>query len=292
MNDNNVYYTYKEDISVYPLNRLTSMVDDWLFSCPAGKFHILIVENGTCQLCANYVSHCLGKYMFTVFREGLHISDLAFSDDFSGWLIAVKSDFLHSAMGPNVLPVKGVFERRILTPIMRMGVDDFDRVKGYIELLVRNLSLTTHLYQYGLIQNILCCINLELWDITSRMSSDELRQEHLPTMREKLAFEYIRLVHNHCLTDHEVFTYAERLNVSAAHLTRVLKEVTGKTASEWIAETLLNEIKCLLHHPGPSVQSIADKVNFSDQAALNKFFKKNTGMTPLEYRRMVNEKGR
>lgn len=290
-NDYNVCYAYREDISVYPLNRFTDIADDRLFFCPAGMFHFLIIENGACQLRANYVPHCLSKHMFTVFREGLCISDIGFSDDFHGWLIAVKSDFLHSAMGPNVLPVKGLFEQRLLAPVMCMKATDFDRVKGYIGLLVQNLTLTTHLYQYGLIQNILCCINLELWDITSRISPDELHQEHLPSMHEKLAFEYIWLVHNHCLTDHEVSIYADRLNVSAAHLTRVLKSVTGKTASEWIAETLLNEIKRLLHHPGSSIQSIAYKANFSDQAALSKFFKKNTGTTPMEYRRMVSRKG-
>lgn len=214
-----------------------------------------------------------------------------FSDDFHGWLIAVKSDFLHSAMGPNMLPVKGLFEQRLLAPghvhegdrlrqserLHRTACSEFDTY--YSPLSIRAYT------EYFVLHN------LELMDITSRISPDELHQEHLPSMHEKLAFEYIRLVHNHCLTDHEVSMYADRLNVSAAHLTRVLKSVTGKTASEWIAETLLNEIKRLLHHPGSSIQSIAYKANFSDQAALSKFFKKNTGTTPMEYRRMVSRKG-
>ena len=83
--------------------------------------------------------------------------------------------------------------------------------------------------------------------------------------------------------------YADRLNVSPAHLTRMVKEVTDKTASEWIADSLVNEIKFLLHHPGNSIQAIASEVRFSDQAALSKFFKKHTGMTPGEYRKVINK---
>lgn len=153
---------------------------------------------------------------------------------------------------------------------------------GYIMQLKRNISLHTHMYQSSLIQNALCNINLKLWDTTSRYGTDKSHEdEHIPTLREKLAFHFIHSVHQYCKTDHDV---------SAAHLTRIVKEVTGKTASEWIADSLTNEIKFLLHHPGTNIQAIASEVCFSDQAALSKFFKKKTGMTPGEYRRMLNEK--
>lgn len=282
--------SYKDEVAVLTLTPKVNM-QDILFSIRIETFILIVVEHGTCEMRVNLLQCRLHSSMFVVLREGLWVSDVSVSDDFLAHAIIAKRDFLRSSMGNNVFPVRELFNRRLLFPAIPIETSDFKRVMDYIMQLKRNISLHTHMYQSSLIQNALCNINLELWDTTSRYGTDKSHEdEHIPTLREKLAFHFIHSVHQYCKTDHEVVLYARRLNVSAAHLTRMVKEVTGKTASEWIADSLTNEIKFLLHHPGTSIQAIASEVCFSDQAALSKFFKKKTGMTPGEYRRMLNEK--
>lgn len=282
--------SYEDEIFLLTLNHEIN-IQDALFSMRTDTFILLVIEKGVCDMRINYVPHRIGCGMFIVLREGLWVSDVKVSDDFMAYAVIVKRDFMRSAMGTNVFPVRDLFNHRLLFPVMSMERDDFGRVMEYIKQLERNLLFHSHHYQRSLIQNALCNINLELWDITARqMSVDTRQEERMPTMKEKLAFLFIYQVHKCCRTDHEVAAYADKLNVSPAHLTRTVKEVTGKTASEWIAESLTNEIRFLLHHPENSIQSIAFQVQFSDQAALSKFFKKNTGMSPLEYRRMIKER--
>lgn len=281
---------YKDEIAVLSLTPDVDM-QDILFSMKVDTFILIVVERGVCRMRVNYLPYQACSSMFIVLREGVWVTDVSVSNDFMAYAIIVKRDFLRSAMGNNVLPVRELFNRRLLFPAIPVDNTDFERIVEYIRQLSRNLTLHTHMYQVGLIQNALCNINLELWDVTARYvanQSDE--EEHTPTMREKLAFEFIHAVHQYSRTDHEVAAYADRLNVSPAHLTRMVKEVTDKTASEWIADSLVNEIKFLLHHPGNSIQAIAAEVCFSDQAALSKFFKKHTGMTPGEYRRNQKRK--
>lgn len=280
---------YKDEIVVLTLTPEVDM-QGILFSMKVDTFILIVVERGTCKMRVNYLPHhaCCG--MFIVLREGVWVTDVSVSDDFTAHAISAKRDFLRSAMGNNVFPVRELFNRRLLFPAIPVEPVDFERIIDYIRQLRRNLTLHTHMYQSSLIQNTLCNINLELWNVTARhLANESCEEEHTPTVREKLAFEFIHAVHQYSRADHEVAAYADRLNVSPAHLTRMVKEVTGKTASEWIADSLVNEIKFLLHHPGNSIQAIASEVRFSDQAVLSKFFKKHTGMTPGEYRKEINK---
>ncbi len=118
--------------------------------------------------------------------------------------------------------------------------------------------------------------------------SYERQQLHIPTNTTDLTYlvsHFQKLVSRHFLLKRKVTDYASLLAVSANHLNRTVKEVTGKTASESIAEMLVQEAKAVLKHAEASVSEIAYQLNFSEPAAFNRFFKKMTGETPMLYRK-------
>jgi AraC-like DNA-binding protein/mannose-6-phosphate isomerase-like protein (cupin superfamily) len=78
--------------------------------------------------------------------------------------------------------------------------------------------------------------------------------------------------------------YAEMLAVTPNHLTQTLKFLTGKTSNDIIKEKQVLEIKRLLVHTNLNVTEIADQLNFTDQSYFSKFFKRETGVSPIAYR--------
>jgi AraC-like DNA-binding protein len=78
--------------------------------------------------------------------------------------------------------------------------------------------------------------------------------------------------------------FAEKLNVHVNHLNRALKEVTGKTTTEHIAARVVKEAMALLRHSDWNISQIAYGLGFEYPAYFNIFFKKRTGLTPLEAR--------
>lgn len=78
--------------------------------------------------------------------------------------------------------------------------------------------------------------------------------------------------------------YAEILAVSPNHLSQTLKKLTGRTAIQIIKSKQILEIKRLLVHTNMTVSEIATQFNFFDQSYFSKFFKRETGMLPLQYR--------
>ena len=78
--------------------------------------------------------------------------------------------------------------------------------------------------------------------------------------------------------------FSNQLNVHINHLNRSVKETTGKTTSQLIAERILQEAKILLRHSKWSVGEIAFALGFTEVTHFNNFFKKHVQLSPLKFR--------
>lgn len=88
---------------------------------------------------------------------------------------------------------------------------------------------------------------------------------------------------------HEVSAYASLLNLSAGHLSEVVKAQSGRPAIKHIHERLVLEARRLLVHTPRSLKEIAYNLGFSEASYFNRFFKRETGITPAEYRGSIRK---
>ncbi len=79
--------------------------------------------------------------------------------------------------------------------------------------------------------------------------------------------------------------FAGQLSVHPNHLNAVVKRQKQKTAIAFLHEQLLHEAQSLLNQTKLTVKEIASKLGFTDASHFNNFFKKQTGATPVAYRR-------
>lgn len=80
--------------------------------------------------------------------------------------------------------------------------------------------------------------------------------------------------------------YADRLCVTPKYLSVAVKDVTGHTIRDWINEAMLISAKKYIMTTGFSVQQISEMLDFQTSSSFVRFFRKNTGYTPLEYRKI------
>lgn len=78
--------------------------------------------------------------------------------------------------------------------------------------------------------------------------------------------------------------FASQLSVHVNHLNKALKDTTGKSTSELIAERIVQEAKALLMHTDWNVSEIGYCLGFQEPAHFNNFFKKKTQLTPRSFR--------
>ena len=85
----------------------------------------------------------------------------------------------------------------------------------------------------------------------------------------------------------KVSDYADELCITPNYLNRLVRTQTGHSAMDWIEISRLNLAKSLLKQGSLQISEIAAAVGIDDQSYFTRFFKKNEGYTPSQYRDMV-----
>lgn len=96
--------------------------------------------------------------------------------------------------------------------------------------------------------------------------------------------QYEDLLEEHFLTTREVSAYAEQMNLTPNYLNHICKKVLGKTASQLLHERQVIEAQRLLTHTTQSIKEIGFLLGFDDPSYFVRFFKKQTGSTPADFR--------
>lgn len=104
--------------------------------------------------------------------------------------------------------------------------------------------------------------------------------------REDTVRRFLNLVSQYATQERNIPFYANQLCIEHHYLSTLIKQVSGKTAMQWINQTAIKEIKVWLAYSDENIAQISSRMHFSCPASLSKFFKRETGMTPMEYREM------
>ena len=99
-----------------------------------------------------------------------------------------------------------------------------------------------------------------------------------------LVKKFFQLIEENYHKNLTITEYADKLAITPNHLTQTVSQLTGKTSSQIIKSKQVLEIMRLLVHTNLSVTEIASLLNFADQSYFAKFFKRETGFSPKQYR--------
>ncbi|HBK28782.1 MAG TPA: AraC family transcriptional regulator, partial [Parabacteroides sp.] len=80
--------------------------------------------------------------------------------------------------------------------------------------------------------------------------------------------------------------FAGKVCLSANYFGDLIKKETGKTAQEYIQNKIIDMAKEMLLGTEKTVSQIADELGFQYSQHFNRIFKKNTGYTPKDYRKL------
>jgi AraC family transcriptional activator of pobA len=96
--------------------------------------------------------------------------------------------------------------------------------------------------------------------------------------------KFFQLLEEHYTVHHDVEWYAQKIGVTAAHLSTLCKSHQQKSALAIIHRRILVEAQRSLIYTGSTAANIAEKLGFADAAYFNRFFKRMTGLTPKMFR--------
>lgn len=91
-------------------------------------------------------------------------------------------------------------------------------------------------------------------------------------------------IETHLHEDLSLVRLAGIVYLNPTYLSRLFKQQTGQGVSEHIARLRLDKSKELLRYSSVKIQEIAGKVGFDSATSFGRFFKREAGLTPQDYR--------
>lgn len=106
-----------------------------------------------------------------------------------------------------------------------------------------------------------------------------------PTHRDMVFQRFMLSLYANVREQRSVRFYAVRSSVSLKYFSTIIKQLSGKSPSQWIETVAIGEAKALLDDMENSIKNIATLLNFPDAPTFTKYFRRVTGLTPKQYRR-------
>lgn len=206
------------------------------------------------------------------------------SDDLRAWCCLTTYPFASESLKNfRVYPIDEPFAFCGL-PIHRLLPADALRIERALALLASSVANVGHHFRTEMAQSAFKMFNMELGDAV--LSSKKMKAEGNRALsdHEVSAMAFVRLVAECFAQEHGIQFYADKMHLSTKHLTRIVKEGIGKTPHRIIAEHLTTQAMVILEDATMPVSTISEELHFPDQAAFCKFFKRQMGLTPMEYR--------
>ncbi|MEN6618185.1 MAG: helix-turn-helix domain-containing protein [Rikenellaceae bacterium] len=196
-------------------------------------------------------------------------------------IIIVSSSFMNEINTKSIIPLYVLVQKK---NCIQLSMEEAVTMNEFF-CLIQKIIDTANPHKREMTQNLILAMMYYLSDIILK-NSDLSSDTELPikTRKEQFFEKFISLLSSYHKTERTVGFYANKLNITPKYFSAIIKEMSGKSAAEWIDNYVVLEAKALLKFSGMSIQDIAYYLNFSTQSSFGKYFKHKTGISPSNYK--------
>lgn len=244
-------------------------------------FTYTLVECGWINIVYNGREIALNKGDLYVYSPGYQVTIVSCSADYRG--ICLMAD---EGMTFDIPTVRNILRTTPLPitwwkePVMRLGKESQDRIRRRMQEVIACQS-SFHSLRDDVLRSLYTIFLLDLADIMEYTTANYKISERTTG----LFVGFMRLLPKHFVEHHDIGFYANSLYITTTHLSRIVKQVSGRTVCSYINQLLACEASWLLTSTTMSVSQIAARLHFASTASFDKFFMRMRGKSPKELRR-------
>lgn len=214
----------------------------------------------------------------SVMRPGHVIKYIAASADYSAQLIVTPVSSLNSMRQRYIdhhLVAHKSFDAQ---PCQHLTDEQYRQVCDVFSLMQTACS-TEGIYREELISSVFHTLMVLLSSFRHEQTKSQQDSDN------QLSHKFNDAVIEHYRQSREVSFYARMFHLSPKYFSTLIRQETGISASEWIGRYVVLQAKgMLLQQRNLTIQQVADRLGFTDQASFSRFFKARTSLSPTEYR--------
>lgn len=244
-------------------------------------FAFSIIDKGWITIHYNGRELTLNPNDLYIYSPGLPITVIATSDDFHGYClmadehVPIEAPSVHDLVQLAFLPIVQLHE-----PKQTLFPDAVQHLLMKMREIIDYLH-SDHIYKGEVLRMLYSIFLLDLQNAQNKT----IVHRQTPQRVEEIFIGFIRLLPRYFAEHHDIPFYASKLHISPVYLSRVVRQVSGRTVVDYINQMLITEASFLLKTSNLSITQIANNLHFADTPSFSKFFLRLNGMSPKEYRK-------
>ena len=245
-----------------------------LMACASGRLHI----------CLNSEAYDLEEGDILFCLPNVIIDSIEVSDDFMGSVICLTNHIVQGLLGTHVSTWNRTLyvDHRVK---FHLNGDDVAVVVNYGDLLRQKMEDEGNPFRAEIIQSILRAILFDLCSVMVNADGGGGADVNL-NQAEILFNRFIGLLSGEKRKKHPVYYYASQLCISPKYLSVVCKQMSDRTASDWIEDYVMEDIRFYLRNTVKPIKEVCEILNFPNMSFFGKYVKSHFGCSPTEFRRM------
>lgn len=241
---------------------------------------LLIVTSGYAVASINFRKYPLRKGCMTLFFYDEVFCMEKISASFSARFVSLS--YAQATEAVSDIPSLHFWDILYEYPVYQTTIQEWKLLSGWWEQMYWIAKETEMTYRDSLLK-------IEFHALLLAMAG-KMSERTLPPLlgdvnrQWRIVTDFFKLLNKHCVETRDVRFYADRLCITTSYLNKLCRKVLQVSPKEIIDKLVVSEIKACLTNTDWSVSRIAEELHFEDASYLCRYFRRLTGMSPINYR--------
>ena len=260
-----------------------SQMQVFRFPCRIDAFIIGVGTEGETSVSFNLHEFRLKKDSMFIFTPK-NILQVNSQQYFKADVIAISPDFMRR-INIDIKNMMPLFLKFVENPTLALTPEESRSMRGMIAQIERETRGPETHFSFDIVSGLIAATIYKVGAIMYHYLAEHPEgQNNSHNRAEEYFKQFTHLLGEHFREERSVGFYARQLCITPKYLTTLIKRISGQSVSEWIDNYVILEAKTLLKYSTMSIQEIAYYLNFPNQSFFGSYFKRNTGMSPSQYK--------
>ena len=236
---------------------------------------IVLCTSGNCRIKINLEEYEIKAPQLVTLMSGQIFELISDINGLDGYVISLSKRFIDKV---NLPGWQHQYMKMYNNPITDIDQDMLNSLRIFYAILYRAAKNDNNPFRLQIIENLISVFYY------GGISSFDSEVESNLKYKNHIVANFLELVQQHYREERLIQYYAGRLCITPKYLSKLVKEHTGRAATDWIEQHVILEARAMLQSTDLSIQQIATALNFPNQSFFGKYFKRATGVSPKQYR--------
>ncbi|MGN0220504.1 MAG: helix-turn-helix domain-containing protein [Prevotella sp.] len=252
-----------------------------LESIRLNMFSITACKRGYLQTEINGTRYTIQKNEILLLKRNDIMVNTTLSPDFVGSTLWLNPDAPLEHFTENELWERLLYFSK--NPVLAISKESMHMLTYYVDAIKNMQQMTPRPFHNEITMML---VRIILYELLSNVdySYATYFNKTMTNQQEALFRKFIRLISHLQIKQRHVSWYADELCVTPKYLSTICKQVSKKTAFQWINEYVCSDIRHWLKNTDKSIKEVAELLNFPNMSFFGNYCRKHFGASPSTLR--------